>query len=282
MKKIAEIIAEYSNKLNDIDKLELGEFNKFKKKINSSKNCLNQLRFYVREFKFPSDEAEISFFKYQKPLVYGNLKYFTHVHKYHLEKPKSNVLKHKKLVQGYLDKLDALKKKHINFFKYYEQNLSSFDQVYFQRSNSQYEINFETLHLDREPEFSTSHDFLAARIISYNLLSNYYSKELIKIEQQESNKNIKVVKPEILNDLSWTGTKTELVELLYGLNAVGAIRNGQAEMKKLVEVCKVIFGIDLGNVYKTYSEIKLREKEPTKFLDLMKMNLIQKINSEQN
>jgi hypothetical protein len=70
--------------------------------------------------------------------------------------------------------------------------------------------------------------------------------------------------------------------LLYGLNAVGAIRNGQAEMKKLVEVCKVIFGIDLGNVYKTYSEIKLREKEPTKFLDLMKMNLIQKINSEQH
>jgi hypothetical protein len=191
MKKIAEIIAGYSNKLNDIGKLDQDEFNKFKKKINSSKNCLNQLRFYVREFKFPSDEDEINFFKYQKALIYGNLQHFTHVHKYHLEKPKSNVLKHKKLVQGYLDKLDALKKKHISFFKYYEQNLSSLDQVYFLRGNSQYEINFETLHLDREPEFSTSHDFLAARIISYNLLSNYYSKELIKIEQQESNKKSK-------------------------------------------------------------------------------------------
>lgn len=281
MKKIAEIIAEYSNMLNDIEKIEQAEFCKFKQNINCTKEYLNKLRIYIRDFKFPSDKDEINFFKYQKPLIYGKLKYFTHVHKYHLEKPKSNVLKHKKLVQGYLDKLEALKKKHINFFKYYEQNLSSIDSIYFLRGNSQYEINFDTLHLDREPEFSTSHDFLAAQIISYNLLSKYYSKELKKIQQKESSKKIKEVKPEILNDLSWTGTKTELVELLYGLNAAGAIRNGQAEMKKLVEVCKVLFGIDLGNIYKTYSEIKLREKEPTKFLDLMKTNLIQKINSEQ-
>lgn len=281
MKKITAIIANYSNMLNDIDKLEIDEFNKNKKKINYSKNCLNQLRLYLRQFKFPSEADEINFFKYQKPLICGNLKYFTHVHKYHIDKPKSNVLKHKKLVQGYLHKLEALKKKHINFFRYYNQNLKSFDYVYFLRGNLQYEINFDALHLDREPEFSTSHDFLAARIISYNLLSKYYSNELLKIEQSQSKIKIKEVKPEILNDLSWTGSKTELVELLYALNAVGAIRNGKAEMKKLVEVCKVLFGIDLGNVYKTYSEIKLREKEPTKFLDSMRISLIKKINSEQ-
>lgn len=281
MKKIAKIIAHYRDKLNDIDKLKIEESHKYKKKIDCSKKSLNELRFYLRQFKFPTDEHEINFFKHQKPLIYGNLKYFTHVHKYLVEKPKSNILKHKKLVQSHLDKLETIKKKHINFFRYYEEKLEGMDSIYFLRGNSQYEFNFDTLHLDREPEFSTNKDFLAARIISYNLLSKYYSNELLKIEQQESNRNIKVVKPEILNDLSWTGTKTELVELLYGLNAVGAIRNGQAEMKKLVEVCKVIFGIDLGNVYKTYSEIKSREKEPTKFLDLMKINLTQKINSEQ-
>lgn len=75
MKKIAEIIADYSNKLNDIDKLEIEEFHKYKKKINCSRTCLNQLRFYLRQFKFHSDEDEINFFKHQKPLIYGNLKY---------------------------------------------------------------------------------------------------------------------------------------------------------------------------------------------------------------
>jgi len=105
-------------------------------------------------------------------------------------------------------------------------------------------------------------------------------EEILRLKQEENNSKVKIVKPPILNDLSWTGSKTELVELLYGLNAAGAIRNGQAEMKKLVEVCKELFGIDLGNIYKTYSEIKLRENEPTKFLDLMKNRLLQKMQIE--
>jgi len=279
MKKIAAIIAEYDNKLNDIKKLELDEFHKFKKNINSTKECLNELRIYIRAFKFPSDEEEINFFKYQKPLIYGNLKYFTHIQKYHLEKPKSNVIKHKKLVQGYLDKLEAIKKKHINFFKYYEQNLTSLDQVYFLRGDSQYEMNFDTLHLDREPEFSTSHDFLAARIRSNNLLSKYYSKELNKIQQKESKKKIKEVKPEILKDLSWTGSKTDLTELLFALNAAGAIKNGNSQIKKLEEISKELFDIDLGNMHKTFEQIKARKKDHTKFLDKLKHSLSQVINS---
>lgn len=68
---------------------------------------------------------------------------------------------------------------------------------------------------------------------------------------------------------------------MYGLNAVGAIRNGEAEIKKLVLVCKDLFNLDLGNIYKTYGESKAREKDPTKFLYLMKIRLLQKMQSEQ-
>lgn len=279
MKKIAEIIAAYSNALNDIEYLELEEIHKFKKKMHCAKTCLNSLRFYVRKLKFPSDEDEINFFKCQKPLIYGDLKYFRHVHNYHLKKPKSNIVKHKKLVQGYLDKLEARKKKQLNFFRYYEQNSSSFDPIYFLREKAQYEILFDTLHLDREPEFSTSHDSLAAKIITYNLLSKYYSEELLKINQLESNIPIKEVKPEILNELSWTGSKTDLTELLFALNAAGAIKNGNSEVKKLQEVSKELFDVDLGNMHKTFEQIKARKKDPTKFLDKLKISLCNEINS---
>ena len=98
--------------------------------------------------------------------------------------------------------------------------------------------------------------------------------------QEEKNRKVKEVKPPILEDLRWTGTKTELTELLYALNASGVLRNGEVEMKKLVMVCKELFNLDLGNIYKTYGEIKAREKDPTKFLDLMKMRLLQKMQSE--
>jgi len=75
---------------------------------------------------------------------------------------------------------------------------------------------------------------------------------------------------------------TNAVSALKSLSAPGAkvLRNGEVEMKKLVMVCKELFNLDLGNIYKTYGEIKAREKDPTKFLDLLKMRLLQKMQSE--
>ncbi|GGK56288.1 hypothetical protein GCM10007963_25570 [Lutibacter litoralis] len=107
--------------------------------------------------------------------------------------------------------------------------------------------------LDKDPKFSTSHDIKAAEVIAYDLVTKFYATELLILKQEDKNRKVKEVKPPILEDLQWTGTKTELTELLYGLNAAGAIRNGEAEMKKLVLVCKELFNLDLGNIYKTYS-----------------------------
>ncbi|MDX1828833.1 MAG: RteC domain-containing protein [Lutibacter sp.] len=280
MKKIAEIIANYSNELFEIEQLQLKESKKLKKKIELTKDCLNKLRLYIREIDFPSEEEEINFFKYQKPGVYGNLKYFSHINKYQLVKPKSNLTKQKKLINGYLDKLENWKVKHLGFYRYYEQNDTSFDAAYFLRRNTQLELIFDTLHLDREPEFSTSYDLQAAKVIAYNLLTNYYEKELINIKQLENNLPVKEVKPKILTDIPWTASKTELAELVISLIAFGAIKNGNVDMKKIAEGCKELFGIDLGNIYNTYTQIKSRKKDPTKFLDKLKFSLIKKLEAD--
>ena len=88
------------------------------------------------------------------------------------------------------------------------------------------------------------------------------------------------VKPEILKDLPWTASKTDLIELVYALNASRAIGNGTSGIKNMIEVFSEIFDIDLGNHCKTFTQIKDRQKDPTKFLDKLKINLIQKIESE--
>ncbi len=41
----------------------------------------------------------------------------------------------------------------------------------------------------------------------------------------------------------------------------------------MANVCSTLFDIDLGNVYKTYSEIKSRGIDKTKFLDKLKASL---------
>jgi len=280
MKKIEKIIAIYSGALNKNEKSKLQNIEKIKVNIKLSDDCLYSLRLEIRESDFASKEDEITFFKYQKPFVQGRLKYYMHLYNFHLAKPNLNLKKQSRFIHEILNKFEILKNKNLPFFRYYKHNDNHYDYAYFLRGNKQLEILFSIANFDRDPGFSTSHDYKASEIVAYDLLTSFYDQELNFLKLMGEKCIIKEVKPAILNDLSWTGTKTELVELLYGLNAVGAIKNGQAEMKKLAEVCKVLFNIDLGNIYKTFNEIKAREKDPTKFLDLMKIKLLQKLNSE--
>lgn len=191
----------------------------------------------------------------------------------------SNSLKRKSITEE-MQKLNFRECKHQDFLSYYRSGEKKQDHIYFVRGVSQLELFLDFSSQFIDPEFNTSHDFLVTKIIAQDLQIEFYKKQLQELKKNKLNNQQIKEKPKVLNDLQWTGTKTQLTELLYALNATGVLKNGEAEMKKLVEICKELFNLDLGNIYKTYGEIKAREKDPTKFLDLMKLKLLQKMNSE--
>jgi len=67
--------------------------------------------------------------------------------------------------------------------------------------------------------------------------------------------------------LFWTGSKTDLIELIYALHNCGAINSGTADIKEMALVFEQMFNIDLGNYYHTFIEIRARKNSKTKFLD---------------
>ena len=134
--------------------------------------------------------------------------------------------------------------------------------------------------MENDPQFSTSHDSWAAEVLAYDLLTLYLNKELNDLRQLKNNVIVEEVKPAILRDLSWTASKTDLIELIYALYFSGALWNGSTDIKKIIDICSELFNIDLGNYYKTYAQIKDRQKDSTKFLDKLKFNLIQKLDLE--
>jgi len=280
MKKITAIFNRYKKSITIIENSDLKDLTNLKKGISISRECLNEFSILVRSKSFPSEKEEILFFKHQKPFVEGRLQYFKKNHNYLLEKPVSGTSKQQKFITNELNKLDNKNCKKLEFVKYYRLNENKLDHLYFLRGIDQLELFVDTSHHFKDPQFTTSHDLLVSKIIAQDLLIKFYNNELKILENKDYSNNLKSGKPEVLNDLQWTGTKTELTELLYALNASGVLRNGEVEMKKLVLVCKELFNLDLGNIYKTYGEIKAREKDPTKFLDLMKIRLLQKMQSE--
>ncbi|WP_394366359.1 RteC domain-containing protein [Chryseobacterium shandongense] len=67
------------------------------------------------------------------------------------------------------------------------------------------------------------------------------------------------------------------MELLYALHLSKSFNGGNIEFGEIVKAVESVLKIDLGNFYKTVSEIKSRKITKTKFLQLLSDNLINEI-----
>lgn len=86
MKIITDILEKYYDEIEkETDQEYLLEI---KRKLKLSTESLNQLREVIRENEFPSQEEEINFFKYQKPILQGYLFFYGKQLSYYLEGPK--------------------------------------------------------------------------------------------------------------------------------------------------------------------------------------------------
>jgi len=225
MKKIARIIDDFDKKIIDVKNSNLNKFNKLKENIRIAKNCLMQLRLELRKSGFNSKREEITFFKYQKPHIQGRLNFYLKLNFFLIEYPPVDSNKQRNFINNELNKIDVEKAEHKIFIKYYKLKESKLDHFYFLRGNNQLDLFMNSNYHLEDPEFSTSHDHLVSQIITQDLLTKFYAKQLKTLTTDESNVVIEEVKPKILRDLSWTASKTDLVELIYALNSSGAIRN---------------------------------------------------------
>ena len=281
MLRITPIVEQYKNQLEQNKNQNLQDINVLTQKLELSINTLNQLRVLLRtkECLF-TQEAEIYFFKRIKPFVNGRIKYFLKIRKFIFERPNAGIKKQAKYVCLLIDELEKQKIRNLEFYHYIRHNSASLDHIYFVRGNCKLNFPVDTSHYFSDPEFSTSHDNLAAQVVCYDLLSVYYQKELHALTNQ--NTKVKRVEdnPLLSCDLSWTASKTDLVELIYALHSAGSIKNGQVEISKMAEICSELFDLNLNNVYKTYAEIKNRGKDTTKFLDQLKRSLEKRIDND--
>lgn len=81
-----------------------------------------------------------------------------------------------------------------------------------------------------------------------------------------------------VSPLQWTGNAIDLVELIYGINEMGCINNGNMPLKQLAPILYKIFGIEAKDCYRFYIDIKRRKNESrTYFLDRMQEKLNEKM-----
>ncbi|WP_111709127.1 RteC domain-containing protein [Lutibacter citreus] len=280
MKSITLTFNKYKKAIAEIEKSDLQNIKNLDEGIKISRTCLNEFSILVRSNKFSSKGNEITFFKYQKPFIEGRLLYFKSLRNYWLERPVLGVSKQRKFIVNELKKIDTRKCKQLEFVKYYRLKKRKLDHIYFLRSSDQLELFVDTSHHFKDPEFTTSHDYLVSKIVAQDLLITFFSNELEALKKKKSNVIDENIKPIIFEDLQWTGTKTELLELIFALHSSDCLRNGNSDLKRTVELAEKLFNVELGNINKTLEQIKSRKKDLTKFLNKLTISLSKELTFE--
>lgn len=224
-------------------------------------DLIHELKTFVRSYKFNSQTEEVQFFKEVKPLFLSQYFYLKRMYSIRLF---DSFKKAKHRQAGKLQLLGRIEKytrRNLEFYKYCLSGNTQMDALYFTlNTNNPNSPN-------RDERFTTGYDSKLARIMANERIKDYIIKSSDSIKTIQSN-------------LSWTGSKTDLIELIYALHATEVFNNGNVDLKHLAKTFETLFAVNLGNYYRTFQDIRNRKKEQLKFLEELSKNLNQKLNEK--
>lgn len=224
-----------------------------------------------------SQEDEIFYFKNIKCRLLALIQYYILVQKIELRKPPRS---RKKLKKYYLLKLYKIKKnlrRNRCCYNYYKSNSTGLDHIFFKRPNKHYFVLAGDYIMEVDKYSTTGFIHVFSQIEAHKMLRHYLKKKIKSFDQKG-----KPVLTEPASVLRWTTSKTDMIELIYGLHASGVFNNGRGEIKEIAEYFQIVFEIDLGQYNRYFLDIRNWKKNKTKFFDEAKQALIKRMNSTDN
>lgn len=268
MEKHSQVISDLSMNLKKIDDCSEMILVQVELAIGHCKKALEQIRELVIQEGFPDQESEIYFFKKLKPAVNSKLLYYLGIFDIQSKLPSGNqqchILYYKKKMKEQLQFV----KVHQAEVQYFQCGFCHFDKSYFTRASSEIPLPKRNEYYLIDEKFHTWYDHTFSEIIANNMLIEYIQNEISRLKQPEIE-----IKPILKPKPRWTGDKVYLVELAYGMYYTGMINDGQTEIKTIVETIAQLFDVNLDNHSRTFYDIKRRKIDRTKFLDIMKSKL---------
>lgn len=243
-----------------------------KSAIETIRNCLEELRQVVLENGFASDEEEIVFFKNIKRSIVQQLIYHSELLMIESRRPPGNKQFNVRYYNQELDRMNRFCIENMAYWQYHITGASSLDKVYFTRDGADRDSFYDASVINIDKHFSTSYDFLFAKLSAYDKLASYYNMYVRELENGVPTRQLKKDK------LVWTGSKAAIIELIYGLHSCGVINNGNVEVKQIAAFFEEHLNVQIGNWYRAFQDMRERKANRTIFADLLKKKLIERMN----
>ena len=238
------------------------------------KDLLAELKEFVVNSGFDTEQEEVDFFKNIKPQILSKLIFYNKIYRMETSCPVPNG---KLLLKYFSAQLEQLKKTYkeytvsSDFYRYYRSNRTDMDDRFFRLGNIEFYSGLNSVAFEMDPQFSTYYNYKVSRIKSDDLLYQYLLKRL---DPDESEKLVEEISLEAYSkDIYWTDSKNALIELVYALHASGAVSNGRVGISKLAVLFEMAFRIKLGDLHHSFHRMKDRSGSKTYFLDQLTTNL---------
>jgi len=275
---VSKLNKNLNSQLQIIDLEESDLIKKAQKSTLRIKNALTQLKAFCVQYTFADEAEEIHFFKKSKPELFSKLIYYVKIFNIESRRPTGSQEIQEDYLKHELEKLTSFFSNHLEFYQYYRMDSTYLDDRYFTRGKEDLHLYQDSLMFYVDPDFSTSHDYMVAKIIANDRLEVFLKTELDALSIKANNPNWGHI-GDFVQNLQWTDSKTSLVELIYALYAAGVLNNGHCEIRELSAFFEQAFNVRFTDVYHTYIEIKIRST-PTKFLDSLKSALLRKMEED--
>jgi len=232
---------------------------------------LEQLKNYFIKYKRLNKKDEIEFFRNIKPKFVAKLIYYNEIYALETQKPLGSLKTIDKYYKAELLKLKIYFKQNKDFYRYYRTTNDYLDKKYFIRATYDLKLMHDSLYFQIDHRFSTSHDYKVARILANDALKIFLEEQIANLDQKKTKAS-----PTSSWDKAtrWTGSKVDLIELIYALHTQDVFNNGTLSLKEVIGFFETAFHTDLGQFNRVFLEIRNRKSDRTKFLNTLKNKLI--------
>lgn len=221
-----------------------------------------ELKRFVVKYKFKGIHEEIEFFKTIKPDFAALLGYHKRVFQIQLFEAYNSPGAQLKFFRSQLKRLESFMEKNRDYYQYILSKSDHMDETYFTRNGP-----YNTAVID--DRFSTPHEIRLSKLLCNRMVREYLLNAIQKIEKPTSLSTSSA--------LTWTGSKTDLIELIYALQAAGVFNKKEADVKQVATHFETAFNVSLGNYYRVFQEIRIRKTGQVNFINQLKRVLEERI-----
>jgi RteC protein len=257
----AEMYKAFEAELQKIENGEPEDSEPLSSAITICEEYIQQLRAVVNVHAFENTEQEVHFFKVTKSAFTSRLIYYYYLYELQLKWPVGTKDSQQKYLDKAYRKITRFFHDHQPIYDYYRSGLDHQDNKYFVRKRPDWRIYPDSQVVFADPAFCTLWDQKFATIMAFDKLQGYIRQKQVSILLDIQPGNYQPVK------MKWTGTRAELVELIYALHASLSINNGNIMVTEIARFFELHFHLPLDDMHKIYRELRMRKNSRTKYMN---------------